>query len=111
MTDYPDLVAKLHLLRGIPWACESVIAIDTLVAERDKLIEQNKTLLDSALLAAQERDAALADARRFVWWVSDTKKSGWYVNDYLQGVREGWSVNQWRNWTDKAMKESGNETA
>jgi FtsZ-binding cell division protein ZapB len=37
------------------------------LAERDKLIEQNNVLFDSALLAAQERDAAMADAWRYRW--------------------------------------------
>jgi uncharacterized coiled-coil DUF342 family protein len=65
MTDYTDLCRRLRSTPITSGFHEAATAIETLLAERDKLIEQNKTLFDSALLAAQERDAAMADARRY----------------------------------------------
>lgn len=43
------------------------------------------------------------DTERFVWWFSDTDKPNEFINTYLQGVREHWSVDQWRACIDLAM--------
>lgn len=44
------------------------------------------------------------DARRFAWFLSDAPK-GDFITVYLQGVREHWSLDQWRDAIDAAMKE------
>ena len=61
-------------------------------SQRDKITE-----LEAALAAAQK------DAERWVWWMSDKPKPGATINDYLQGVREHWTLNQWRAWADAAI--------
>ena len=55
--------------------------------------------LERALAEAQ------ADARRFAYWFSNEQKPGKLLTDYLDGVREKWSLDQWRAAIDAAMKE------
>jgi hypothetical protein len=51
------------------------------------------------------------DAERFRWWFSSVDKSA-FVSEYLCGVREGWSLNEWRIALDSAMQaeEHGDDT-
>ena len=63
--------------------------------------------LKADLHAAEAEVARLrADAERFVWWFSDTEKSGVYINEYLRGVREHWTLDQWRASIDTARKDT-----
>lgn len=43
------------------------------------------------------------DGPRFIWFFSDTSKPPEMINEYLQGVREHWTVDQWRAHVDKYM--------
>lgn len=43
-----------------------------------------------------------ADAERFRWWFSSEPKPGEFVNEYLDGVRQNWSLDQWRMAIDRA---------
>lgn len=43
------------------------------------------------------------DAERFRWYVSSNKKPVVSVAGYLEGVRDGWTLDQWRAWCDKWM--------
>ena len=93
MTDYTALceqLRSLHIAYQVAGTLEAASVIETLLAERkvlmqlvetvqrerDKLIEQNKKLFDSALLAGQERDvarrAALEEAAQ---WCNDEQKA------------------------------------
>jgi hypothetical protein len=54
--------------------------------------------------ALQARIAELEkDAARFQWFLGDAEKAYWLV-DYLQGVSEHWTLDQWRISIDAAMK-------
>ena len=46
------------------------------------------------------------DAIRFCWWFStdDARRKGAFVPQYMRGLREGWSLDQWRAAIDKAMQ-------
>lgn len=46
------------------------------------------------------------DAARFVWWFSDSQKPPNMLNEFLQGVREHWTVDQWRIHCDRWMVKS-----
>ena len=56
--------------------------------------------IEQAAYAAGARDMR-DDAERFIWWFSDAEK-GTYINDYLQGIREHWTLDQWRASIDAA---------
>jgi hypothetical protein len=58
----------------------------------------------SAMRAFDERNLALADTRRFEWFFGPTDKS-LHIPNYIRGAAEGWTVNQWRAWCDKAIAE------
>lgn len=53
-------------------------------------------------LARRLREAG-ADAARFRFWFSPTAKHV-DINRYLQGVREGWDLDQWRVYCDDAAR-------
>jgi len=42
------------------------------------------------------------DAERFIWWFSDIDK-GDFLNEYMRGMREHWTLDQWRIAIDRAM--------
>jgi len=54
----------------------------------------------------RERDEALADARRFVWWFDDVD-NGAFIAEYLAEARGMWTLGQWRAAIDKAMRGEG----
>lgn len=77
---------------------------DALAEARHPLTNDNGNLMLNALRALiAERDAALADAQRFVWWFCTGDKS-MFVLEYLHGMRSDWSLDQWRAAIDKAME-------
>lgn len=49
------------------------------------------------------------DAVRFAWWFSAEGKEA-FLTEYLRGVREGWSLDQWRAAIDKAMQQQDEDT-
>lgn len=49
-------------------------------------------------------DEIRKDAERFRWYMSDAPKPPTAINDYLTGVREHWTLDQWRAWCDKWMQ-------
>jgi hypothetical protein len=51
------------------------------------------------------------DARRFVWWFDDSPKPPNMMNEFLQGVREHWTLDQWRAHCDKWMTDSTRTSA
>lgn len=57
----------------------------------------------AAILAdRQERAEVLRDAERFCWYFSDKPKGDW-LSTYLDGVRTGWTTDQWRAAIDAAI--------
>lgn len=65
------------------------------------LLEDRAGLIEEAQRLVRERDAARADAQRFVWWFCTDDKST-FVLEYLYGMRGGWSLDQWRAAIDAA---------
>lgn len=49
-----------------------------------------------------------ADARRFAWYFSDEPK-GWWLATYLDGMRAGWTTDQWRAAIDAAIASAPQE--
>ena len=47
-----------------------------------------------------------SDTERFNWYFGNSDK-GQFMNTYLQGMREGWSIDQWRPAIDAHMPENG----
>lgn len=62
-------------------------------------VEYVLATLEAAIL---ERDELRGDAERFAWWFSWDAKPTDFVNTYLQGMRERWSLDQWRAAVDAA---------
>lgn len=51
-----------------------------------------------------------ADSRRFEWYFSDKPKGEWLMT-YLDGMKSGWTVDQWRSAIDGAMKAEANRSS
>ena len=58
--------------------------------------------LDAAI---KQRDQDAKDAARLEWYFGPSDKKDW-LDTYMRGMREGWSVGQWRAAIDAAMVES-----
>ena len=66
-------------------------------------------LADAIDAAIKQREQDAKDVARLEWYFGPSDKKDW-LNTYMRGVREGWSVGQWRAAIDAAMaEESGNE--
>jgi hypothetical protein len=63
-------------------------------------------LLDRLAALEAENAALKADAERFVWYVSETPKPSDFMADYFKGLREGWSIDQWRIAIDYARSKT-----
>lgn len=68
---------------------------DSLLAHLELVLEADAT---QEATRQDERDAA-----RFVWWVSNAPKPPEFMTDFMRGMREQWTVDQWRAATDAAM--------
>ena len=55
-----------------------------------------------ALAALDVLVAAAEDSRRLDWWI--TTQKGEYLQEYMRGMREGWTIEQWRVSIDDAMR-------
>lgn len=78
---------------------------DALAEAGHPLTNDNGNLMLNALRALiAERDAALADARRFVWWFGDGDKSAASFDSYLARMCGMCSIDEWRAVSDKAME-------
>lgn len=55
----------------------------------------------AVLAVVREHDGQ--DAERFHWYISSEPK-GNFLNTYLRGVREKWTLDQWRVAIDRARK-------
>jgi hypothetical protein len=77
-------------------APETFVAIHNGIG-RTVVFREDYDALHVRLLAA-ERDAA-----RFVWYFDWTTKGENFIAAYMQGMREHWTLDQWRAAIDKAM--------
>ena len=89
-------------------------AIDALNTEVETLRRQNAELesklheADATIKVFEERNVGLqaraeehrADAERFQWWMSNEPKSV-DIQEYLLGIRERWTLDQWRAYVDR----------
>lgn len=55
-------------------------------------------------LSGEAQELIERDATRFQWYFSDKPKGDWLAT-YLDGVRTGWTIDQWRAAIDAALKE------
>lgn len=60
---------------------------------------------DAIDAAIKQRDQDAKDAARLEWYFGPSDKKDW-LDTYMRGMREGWSVGQWRAAIDAAMVES-----
>lgn len=60
---------------------------------------------DTIRALLKERDALEKDAARLEFWFSPDAKVV-DINEYMKGIREKWSVDQWRNYIDAAIDEA-----
>jgi hypothetical protein len=86
------------------------------VAEPDAWLKEAERLADryakcdgkdmpknkAALLSHLRSHPAVADAQRFAWYFSDSPK-GDFLMTYLDGMKQGWTADQWRAAIDAAM--------
>lgn len=79
---------------------EAAALIEALAAEVEQLRNENINVSIDCATKVEQKMAAEADAERFVFWFSDAPKD---VNEYLKGVREHWTTDQWRAWIDAAL--------
>lgn len=96
----------LHFAKAIEAECRK--KNEAAIKERDhwKTVASGKTCyvppefqahLDAVIA---ERDAAVD---RFDWYFGSHDKTA-FINTYMQGMREGWSLDQWRAAIDAAME-------
>lgn len=94
-----DLVERLRQRENVPTHDPRVVSTDALAVEAAAEIERLR-----ARVAELE-----ADALRFDWYFGPADKQEFLLR-YLEGVRAGWSVDQWRAEIDAVrlpfMKES-----
>jgi hypothetical protein len=70
------------------------------------LLAANRARMDAEReLDAARADAERADAERFAYWFGNKPKPLSLVDDYLEGIRERWSLDLWRAAIDAARKE------
>jgi hypothetical protein len=62
-------------------------------------------LFSRILALLSEVEALRADSRRFRWYFSDKPKGDWLMT-YLDGVRIGWTTDEWRAAIDAALSAS-----
>jgi hypothetical protein len=55
-----------------------------------------------AQIAARALESAERDARRMEWFFGPADKSAW-LTEYMRGMRDGWTVEQWRAAIDAAI--------
>lgn len=86
MTDYASLVARLHGYNS-----------------PDRTVDEHRQMAQDIYDAAIAIEALRADAMRLDWFFGrEVNKANW-LNEYLRGVRAGWSVDQWRASITAAM--------
>lgn len=60
-------------------------------------------VLDCIKELREDEDASLrADAERYRWWFSEDEKKHEFLGPYLEGIKEKWTIDQWRAAIDSA---------
>ena len=54
-------------------------------------------------------DEMRKDSERLEWYFSFTPKPQNLIGEYLKGMREHWTVDQWREFIDKGMRGISND--
>jgi hypothetical protein len=85
---------------------EADAAADLIAALLDEVERLNSpVVLSEWQKLVTERDALARDAARFNWYFGRTGKESVFVGEYMRGIREGWTPDQWRAAIDAAMSE------
>jgi hypothetical protein len=87
--------------------CRTCIANDALIAHlaREALRDADETSKPLPGGTPIKEYIAALDHERFVWWFSDahgTEKVA-FLTEYMRGLQERWTLDQWRVSIDKAM--------
>lgn len=98
-----------------PWGPKepvpNTVSVDSLVKEFEADPQMAEHLRE-ARITVEGKPARPAgtvqdqDAARFVWWMSGQKPAN-YIDELLRGIREGWTLDQWREWIDAARAGDG----
>lgn len=76
----------------------------------DEFAADVRAMLAAALAPQQDGPSDALDAMLFRWYFSDGPK-GDFLTTYIEGIREGWSIDQWRAAIDAAMRgDTGRKT-
>jgi hypothetical protein len=75
------------------------------------IVHEERNKLEGEIEALKaERDALARDAARFDWYFGpNVLKPADFMSEYLRGVREQWTPDQWRAAIDAAMKGASDE--
>ena len=107
------LIAEVDRLNGVAINCNSQLQeaisdckrldslLKSVIAERTEAWR----MAGEADSLRRERDALARDAARFNWYFGRTGKESVFVGEYMRGIREGWTPDQWRAAIDAAMSE------
>jgi hypothetical protein len=97
-TEAPAQPAALTVAEPDEWLKEAERLADRYAKCDGKDMPKNK----AALLSHLRSHPAVADAQRFAWYFSDSPK-GDFLMTYLDGMKQGWTADQWRAAIDAAM--------
>lgn len=103
---YPSLPGFMNDAEMEAEAGAEVLALyDAALASRDQMADLCADFGEERDTALRERDEERSDARMFAWWVSHEAKAI-DIDSYLEGVREGWTLAQWRVFVQAQMDRS-----
>ena len=73
--------------------------------QKAELIKAEWNATQARVTAEQARATAMEDARRFDWFFGPDDKTQ-FMPTYLKGLDEKWTVDQWREAIDAALKDA-----
>ena len=87
--------------------------LDCLAIENEELRERVEQIHDAWRIAETTADALseqiaeLENDKALVEWYFSPKPKFGFLNEYLQGIHQGWTVDQWRACCHAAMQAEG----
>lgn len=96
-TELADIIALSGVTPGsvLDEASTELRRLDRINAE---LQAQNEAQKNEWLSWEAKRRNLERDAENWRWWMSDCPKN---INAFLEGIEDGWTVEQWSQWAEK----------
>lgn len=104
------MTSSIEAVRAALAAWSSMRDVEHFDALWNEMPESVQDLLVQYDAAIRERDELRGDAERLAWWFSWDAKPAGFMNTYLQGIRERWSLDQWRAAIDAARSTAQHPT-